>query len=261
LFEKALSCAVIDMFDVDGFIDAFKHKNIEKFKDIHKGERCFLIGNGPSLRVDDLNKLHENGEICFACNRINLVFSKTPWRPDYYAMSDGASIIMMKDDLNNIDCTKFIADYYESDTRYIVDDKEVEYLHYQFGGLINHPGFSLDPSKYTCEGGTALYDICLQMAVYMGFSEIYLLGVDNTIICEKKDHFDENYYSDEQKKYLNNLPMSYLPETEKTLFDLMNRCFETAKQYSKKYGFKIYNATRGGRLDVLDRVDFDSIVK
>ena len=36
----------------------------------HKGERCFLIGNGPSLRISDLEALQENGEITFGCNLV-----------------------------------------------------------------------------------------------------------------------------------------------------------------------------------------------
>ena len=59
-----------------------------KFKDIHKGKRCFIVATGPSLRVQDLDKLHENGEICISMNRIFNIFDKTQWRPDYYMIGD-----------------------------------------------------------------------------------------------------------------------------------------------------------------------------
>ncbi len=54
--------------------------------DIHRGERCFVVGNGPSLKVDDLDKLV--GEITFASHRIFLDFEQTQWWPTYYAMCD-----------------------------------------------------------------------------------------------------------------------------------------------------------------------------
>ena len=48
------------------------------------GKRCFIVCNGPSLNPDDLTRIHENGDISFATNKIDKIFSKTPWRPTYY---------------------------------------------------------------------------------------------------------------------------------------------------------------------------------
>ena len=59
-----------------------------KLKDQHRGERCFVIGNGPSLSPEDLQKLHENGIACFATNRIYKMFDRTDWRPTYYVSED-----------------------------------------------------------------------------------------------------------------------------------------------------------------------------
>ena len=59
---------------------------LKKYKDIHKGKRCFIIGNGPSLQMSDLEILYKNKEICFGVNRIFLGFNDTEWRPDYYVV-------------------------------------------------------------------------------------------------------------------------------------------------------------------------------
>ena len=56
-------------------------RELENLKNIQEGKRCFLIGNGPSLRAEDLTCLYEHGEICFAFNRIYNIFEQTPWRP------------------------------------------------------------------------------------------------------------------------------------------------------------------------------------
>ena len=259
LMKRGYAGKVIDIFNIDEFIPQFRHDNLKKYKDIHKGKRCFLIGNGPSLIADDLTKLHKNNEICFACNKINEIFSQTSWRPDYYGVSDSSVIAIMKDKFDEIGCVKFIADYYEASDRFTVDIPNVEYFHYQFGGMINHPGFSDDPSLYCCEGGTALYDINLHMAIYMGFNEIYLLGVDNSIMMTTNDHFTTNYQTERDINIIKQLPKPAIPDSADGIAGTINRCFEVAHYYCKNNGIKIFNATRGGYLNSLPRIDFDSI--
>ena len=61
-------------------------QRIEKLKNINQGKRCFIIGNGPSLKIEDLNALVD--EDCFACNRIYGLYDKTKWRPKYYCSQD-----------------------------------------------------------------------------------------------------------------------------------------------------------------------------
>ena len=61
-------------------------KRLKKYKGIHCGERCFIIGNGPSLSPQDLEMLRD--EICFAANRIYDIYAQTTWRPTYYGIQD-----------------------------------------------------------------------------------------------------------------------------------------------------------------------------
>lgn len=55
-------------------------------KDSHKGERCFLIGNGPSLTGEDLHLLKD--EYTFGTNMVYKIFDKTDWRPSFHCVSD-----------------------------------------------------------------------------------------------------------------------------------------------------------------------------
>ena len=59
---------------------------LKQFQNIHIGERCFIVGNGPSLRCEDLDMLKQ--EITFGSNYIYKIFNKTDWRPTYYFNSD-----------------------------------------------------------------------------------------------------------------------------------------------------------------------------
>ena len=67
-----------------------------KIRNTHLGESCFIIGNGPSLTVEDLDTLHQKGIDTFAVNRIYQIFPKTDWRPTYFVSTDA---VMLRDKL------------------------------------------------------------------------------------------------------------------------------------------------------------------
>ncbi|MFC2055928.1 hypothetical protein ACFLV7_16775 [Chloroflexota bacterium] len=69
-------------------------------KNRHKGQRCFVIGNGPSLSTTDLDQLR--GEVTFACNKIYLAFNETDWRPTYYAVEDPLVAQQNYEEINNL---------------------------------------------------------------------------------------------------------------------------------------------------------------
>lgn len=244
---------IIDIYDVDCMEPLFYRPELVKYKDIYKGKRIFLIGNGPSLRIEDLEKLHRNKEICIACNKIYRIYDKTEWRADYIAMSDYKIISDCTEEIPQIPGKIIMADnyHYFSDNPYF---DSVEYIHYFLGGEYPlYPRFSEDVCNGVYCGLSVMYDIGLQLAAYMGASEIYLIGIDHsytTNIVDKNNHFIKDYYREgEEKKYA-----SIKFEKEK-----IDKAYETAEGYSRKHGFRIYNATRGGALEVFERVDFDSL--
>ena len=86
----------------------------------------------------------------------------------------------------------------------------------------------------------------MQIAIYMGFKEIYLLGCDNSYSDDKnKQHFVESGHYD---------------PTYKTAGDRMVVAYMEAKKYADSKNVKIYNATRGGMLEVFPRVDLDEVL-
>jgi hypothetical protein len=118
--------------------------------------------------------------------------------------------------------------------------------------------FSPDPSRMVQVGGVAY--VMIQFATYMGFTEIYLIGIDFTI--GSAINADENYSAvkhfyeetDIYKKY-RNIAVPNLDKASKIMFN----AFISAKTYSDKHGIKIYNATRGGKLEIFNRIDFNSL--
>lgn len=233
-------------------------RQLLKYKNIHQGESCFIIGNGPSLRAEDLQKLHENGIVSFGTNRINNVFAQTEWRPTYYASEDITILHDIQQTVEKIPAkAKFIPinlKWYEDIN---IDSATYFYMDY-VGAYSDTFGISLNvPHGIRCRGTVTM--TCIQLAIHMGFSEIYLLGVDHNysrytdengnIVVDPtvKDYFCDNYDTDFKAQISRDLGST-------------TKAYLSAECLSAEVGsFKIFNATRGGKLEVFQRVDFDSL--
>ena len=228
-------------------------KKLESLKDIHKGERCFIIGTGPSLTIADLEKLHD--EYTFGTNRIYELFCKTTWRPTYYVNQDHT---LIKELYTKIDAIEAELKFIPVDYRNLLSGDNYRYFvlrHKDF--FPNRAPFSFDPSKFIAQGFTVTYG-AIQIAVYMGFKEIYLLGVDHnySVYRDSKGHsIKQKKKANNYSKYISDLVLpNNLPRIEETTI-----AYETAEVITKKMGIKVYNATRGGKLEAFERRDFDSL--
>lgn len=253
----APSFEVVDIFDIDKFISAFNHPELKRYKNKHKGQRAFLIGNGPSLRMEDLDTLQEHGEICFGVNAIYRAYDRTKWRATYYCIGDSDAMINCGDEVDQLHGEDvFYGDNFHL-IRNVEQKKNRQYVHITCDAFDqNKPGFSSDITKASITGYcTTMYDMVIQIAAYMGFAELYLIGNDFSYIervTDVRNHFIADYYNEIEIKNLKR----YV--TQKTI-DRGIRSFEKAEEYSRAHGFRIYNATRGGALEVFERVDFDSL--
>ena len=234
-------------------------REILKLKGTHTGEKCFIIGNGPSLSASDLQKLHDYDIITFASNRIYNIFNDTNWRPTYYASED---IIILKDiqeKINNLKIErKFIPinlKWYEN-----IDIKGATYFLMDYDSdrpEIYNLALNIEEGV-RCKGTVTI--TCIQFAIYMGFSEIYLLGVDHSyskMLDEKgkivEDNSVKDYFSDKYDVGIKDKLTHDIGSATKAFWDV--------EQLSQKIKtFRVYNATRGGKLEVFERVDFDEIV-
>jgi len=237
---------------------------IRQFQNVHSHKRCFLIGNGSSLRSEDLDILAENNEFSFGCNNIHKIFHNTAWRPDYYFAADSIMIFLQYSEIAMLEAkVKFIQN--PSQIQYDVSGKIAlafkngyGQTHF-FNRLVVCSGdnvvpFSEDPSKAMYTTATVMYPM-LQMAVYMGFREIYLLGVDNTLT---QNHRNNHFYPDDMpaiERYLSIHGYLDISVNE----DIVSRCYEYAREYCSKRQVRVLNTTRGGNLETFERIGFDSL--
>ena len=222
---------------------------LKSLKNSHLGERCFIVGNGPSLTTNDLNKLIK--EESFGANGIYNIFNSTDWGPKYFCSTDRKVISKTNRQISEkITGIKFIGVFSGHYTPFI---KDAYYLNMKYEDFYpNLPKFSDDISKRCIEGNTVTYT-AIQLAVYMGFKKIYLIGVDHSYSMSYNP--DGTISKNEGVvDYFNNTSVPVVPALYKTTL-----AYEAAKQYADAHGIKIYNATRGGRLEVFERVDFDTL--
>tara|TARA_B100002019_G_scaffold292497_1_gene315817 strand:+ start:523 stop:1371 length:849 start_codon:yes stop_codon:yes gene_type:complete len=235
---------------------------IKKFQNRHKGERVFIIGNGPSINNQDLTLLRN--ERFIACNAFFLKSQKINLPLDYYCVEDIHPAWDNRKEILDINCNGV---FIPSDLSWMFkNDKKINFLNFQRSYLQQShkqfPLFSNKVHKKVFWGGTVTY-LSMQLAAHMGFKEIYLIGVDlsysipedatikgNVITTKGADpnHFDSRYFGYGKKWHL--------PNTKG-----MKRNIISGSVECEKLGIKVFNATKGGNLNEIPRVKFEDLFK
>ena len=232
-------------------------------KNTYRGKRVFLIGNGPSLNKTPLHLL--KNEYTFCMNRFNLMFDRLNWRPEFYGISDDVVILDMINELDEIrENVKniFLPDIHPSapiniNYKKIVQNHENIYWFHpdKIGFYAKLPALGINKT---------VTNVAIQILVYLGFEEIYLIGVDldykdhksakdldNRHLKSNSDddpnHFDPRYFGSGRKYHI--------PRMEETL-----EKFKEAKIFCEQHNVKIYNSTVGGKLEIFPRVNLKDIL-
>jgi len=232
-----------------------RYEKLYNMRNKHKGERCFIVGGGPSLTYEDIEKLKH--EKTFFVNSIVLEHDKISYKPTYYGVQDNSGFQPIKNMIYESGYPAILwGRVCDRSIRIPVEDTRPEWIEFPSNGTFTTlcvsyelkfflPKFSTDASVAVFENWTVVISM-IQIAVFLGFSEIYLLGCD---CCNYsgKNHFI-NYPGEEHKSW--NIP-----------FISNIKGYQKAKEYADSHNIKIYNATRGGMLEVFERVNLDDILK
>jgi len=250
----------VNLYDFLYDIEENYRPYLEKYRGLHKGKRCFIVGTGPSLRIEDLDTLAEHGEICISVNGIIRAYSSTKWRPDYYMLGDKDGIALWKDELVGKCRTEHMlfADRIEGPPDYGFETFHLCRLQ------VNPqcpPAFTRDFAWgcYTCS--TITY-CALQFAAYLGCSAIYLYGIDFDSTADCIHFYSKGHNSFSSGRILpDKIAESQDPSDPSNIIAARRAKlgYLSARQAAEERGFKIYNASRHTKLDVFERVDFDSL--
>lgn len=152
-------------------------KEFDKYKGKYIGQRCFIVANGPSLRMEDLDRLADEGEITFGMNRIYVLYDRTKWKPTFYMVQDPTVIRCCHDEIKKQVKNSVVFVKVPGEPRYDISGAINMKIDYSRSEKHLSPSF-YDGKKCLFADGRSVTYTGLQLAVYMGFKEIYLLGAD-----------------------------------------------------------------------------------
>jgi hypothetical protein len=222
-------------------------RRLRELRDRHRGQRCFIIGNGPSLKGMDLSPL--GAEVTFTLNRGYLLFERIGGPATYHVVVNPLVAEQWSVEIQRLPCTKFMTWGRRRDFQSPTD---VIYI----GGpdLGGPPRFSTNPAKDLWVGTTVTY-VAMQLAYYLGFSRVILIGVDHRFSTpgephaevvaqgEDPDHFDPHYFGKGARWNLPDLETSEL-------------AYALARHQFHSHGREILDATAGGALRIFPRVEY-----
>jgi glycosyltransferase involved in cell wall biosynthesis len=223
-------------------------RRLTLLQDKHAGETAWIIGNGPSVRIADLDRLA--GRLVIGFNRFHLAYETTKLRPTYTFSADAQMIEDFGQRIvDESGGTVFIAHHAAPD---LVGD----YIWLRQAQVFP-PLFSKRPDRVVSPGGSTPY-VAMQVAYYMGVRKFYVYGADFTFrftgvkapgsafrsASGEGNHFIANYRSGR-------------PWCPPSLADIGASFFNARLLMEAEGGF-VRNVTRGGALEIFPREDFDA---
>ena len=237
------------------YLAVFKNNNYKRIlsmKNKYEGKRIFIIATGPSLLEEDVRALKK--EYIMGLNSSWKLFKKIGITPDFFVVTDpnvfNREFVKNEIDLDELSCCNNFFNYMCKDD--IRGNKSLLLNICFLDRIYNYGNTS---NLYHMENLAAgLYDLytvtedAINIAIYLGFSEIILLGVDNNYLGEKQ-HFDNDkkadihdYFYAKKCQYANNKAYGFL------------------KGVAEKKGIKIINSTRGGFVEAFQRKAIEEII-
>jgi hypothetical protein len=225
-------------------------RQLTALKDAHRGERCFIIGNGPSLKQTDLSRLCR--EYTIGMNRFYMIFPELGFTTTYYLCVNSLVVEQCAEDIRALPIPKFIS---WRSRNLIRPTRDLAFLHTTYTG----PKFAHDASERLWEGATVTY-VALQLAFHMGFEQVILIGVDhsfttqgkpNTTVVSQGDdpnHFHAGYFGKGFRWQLPDL-------------DTSERAYRLARTSYEQAGRQVLDATVGGKLTVFPKVEYLSLFR
>ncbi|MFH1727662.1 MAG: 6-hydroxymethylpterin diphosphokinase MptE-like protein [Pseudomonadota bacterium] len=250
----------------------------KKFKNIHKGKRCFILATGPSINKQDLKILQD--EICISVSYFFLHKDIKYINPAYHVEApnhhpfdfeafDKIFAGIKKNYTDKTTCFFGYKPYKYSILDYLKIRKDLQKDNYCY--LDYSQSIQIDERNYD---NPNLWDICkplfgartvvysaINIAAYMGFSEIYLLGCDHNYLEDYSKQETSHFYDLKDGISDHNDWRKF--NTEYLFYTLYLRWkqYRLIAEYLSAKRCSIYNATAGGCLDVFKRIKLEDIIK
>jgi hypothetical protein len=223
-------------------------QKLNALRNTHVGERCFIIGNGPSLKNTDLGKLRS--EFTIGMNRFYMAFDELGFTSSVLLTVNDLVVEQCAEDLRKLPIPTFVS---WRGRKWIRPAPNLSYLYTSY----DLPRFSGNAAGRLWEGATVTF-VAMQLAYHMGFSQVILIGVDhsfattgkpNTTVTSQGDdpnHFNPGYFGKGFRWQLPDLETSEI-------------AYALAREAYRKDGREIIDATVGGKLTIFPKVEYNSL--
>jgi hypothetical protein len=227
-------------------------RRLTALKDSHKGQRAFIIGNGPSLKNTDLSRLKD--QVTFGMNRIYLLFPELGFTTTYLCAVNDLVIEQTASDLALLGIPRFLS---WRSHRFFPPKMPISSLPTFLYTTYESPHFSTDVRGRVWESATVT-NVVLQLAFHMGFGQVILIGVDhsynaagkpNTTVTSEGD--DPNHFS---PAYFGKGFRWQLPD-----LDTSEMGYTFAREVYRRASREVLDATVGGKLTIFPKVDYNSL--
>jgi hypothetical protein len=227
-------------------------RKLSNLKNSQAGKRCFIIGNGPSLRQTDLTLLQN--EYTFGLNRIYLLFPELGFSTSYIVTINLLVIQQCLPEILAQPGLKFLPWILRKNYPDPIPPNVVLIHTEKF-----KPGFQPNACHPLWQGATVTF-VAMQLAYHMGFEKVILVGVDHsfttpgvpnaTVVSQGDDpnHFSSNYFG---KGFKWQLPDLVTSET----------AYQMARQAYEADGREIVDATIGGKLTVFPKIEYQTLFR
>ncbi len=217
---------------------------------------CVILGNGPSLKQVDLDCLRHIPT--FGANGLYLAYPQTSFRATFHVVEDHLVAEDRATELNQLrESIKLFPTY----LAYCLDDDGAAIFYRHLPRPRAAEGnfeFSPDAAAQTYSGCTVTFS-SLQLAYYLGFRRILLIGLDHNYVIP----------SDVQKRQDYNVSVLDMPSDDPNHFNAdyfgkgkrwhdpqvhkMDQAYIAARAFLERQNVEIFNCTVGGKLEVFPR--------
>jgi len=253
--SKALKRRISDIYPLILWFVPLKKTKINKakilsYKNCHVGQRCFIVANGPSLRYTDLSLL--KNEITIGMNRIYLMKELTGFQPNYLIVSDmDVQLKQFTEEYDKVNLTRF----YNWNLRHLFTESENLIFFKESFNPNFQPNF-----LHRIGSGKSVTFTCIQLAYFMGFSEVVLIGKDHHYNISGTPHISVNANGTEDNHFISGYYKKGMIWDIPDPFGEEYSYFQARKAF-EAVGRKIFDATIGGNLKVFEKINFYSLFK
>lgn len=227
---------------------------LANLKDKYKGQRAFIMGNGPSLKSTDLSKLQH--EYTFGLNRVYLMFPDIGFQTSCLVSVNDLVIEQCIEEIDALAIPRFLS---WRPRRLYSPSRLSSLLPIFLYTTYEGPKFGTDARGRLWEGATVTY-VALQLAFHMGFEEVVLVGVDHSFASKGaanqtvvSDGDDPNHFS---PKYFGKGFRWQLPDLETS-----EAGYAMARDAYRRAGRQVLDATVGGKLTIFPKVNYNTLFK